>query len=71
NGVKVQTIYHQWDKTTLQIYNLQGHLIFEKEIDYSQKEIKIDCYPWKNGMYLARLMYNSSKVGESKIMILE
>lgn len=71
NGVNVQTFYHQWDKTTLQIYNLQGHLTFEQDVEYSQKEVYIDCSDWKPGMYIARLLYQNMEVGNVKIIIVK
>lgn len=69
NGVKVQTIYHQWDKTTLQVYNLQGHLTYEETIPFSKKEVKIDCSNWHQGMYLVRLIYNNAIVGGVKVVV--
>jgi hypothetical protein len=70
NGVNVQTIYHQWDKTTLQFFNLHGQLIHEREIESSQKEIDIKSSEWHPGMYSGRLIYNGLIVGEIKVVII-
>lgn len=69
NGINIQTFYHQWDKTTLQVFNLSGHLVYQGDVPQYQKEVTLDCTNWQQGMYMARLMYKSMEVGEIKVMV--
>lgn len=68
-GVNIQTVYHQWDKTTLQIMDITGKLIFTKEVYFNDKEVEINCSAWPVGFYAARLVYKNMKVGEVKVMV--
>jgi hypothetical protein len=71
NGVHINIVYHQWDKTTLQIMDITGKLIFTKEVYFNDKEVEINCSGWPAGFYAARLAYKNMKVGEVKVMVVK
>ena len=68
-GVTINTVYHQWDKTTLQISDINGRIVFEKEVYFNEKEVEINCSQWPSGMYAARLLFKNLKVGEAKVLV--
>jgi hypothetical protein len=68
-GVTINTVYHQWDKTILQIIDITGRIVFEKDIYFNEKEVEINCSAWPAGFYAARLLYKNMKVGEVKILV--
>jgi len=70
-GVNINTVYHQWDKTTLQISDITGRIVFEKEVFFNEKEVEIDCSHWPPGFYAARLMYKNMKVGGVKLLVVK
>jgi hypothetical protein len=68
-GVTINTVYHQWDKTTLQIIDINGRIVFEKEVYFNEKEVEINCSAWSAGFYAARLVYKNMKVGGVKVLV--
>ena len=68
-GVSSSTVYHKWKSTTLEVYNLSGKKVFEKEIIRAQSSIDIDVSKWPGGMYYFRLMYNKQVVAGEKVII--
>lgn len=69
SGVTIHTVYHQWDKTLLQFFDIHGKVIFNKEVYFNEKEVEIDCSAWATGFYAARLLYKNQKVGEVKVLV--
>ncbi|MCX6281822.1 MAG: T9SS type A sorting domain-containing protein [Bacteroidetes bacterium] len=70
NGpVKSKTVYHQWKSTFLEIYNLNGERLFQKEIPKDQTRLELDVSSWPKGMYLFRLIYNKQTVAGEKVII--
>jgi hypothetical protein len=70
-GVTINTVYHQWDKTTLQIFDITGKLVFEKVVYFNEKELEINCSAWSAGFYAARLVYKNMKVGGVKLLVVK
>lgn len=69
NGVSIQTVWHQWDKASLQIVDMSGRQVYGQLMYFNKRETEINCSHWPAGMYLARLTYNSLPAGEAKILI--
>jgi hypothetical protein len=69
--VTINTVYHQWDKTTLQISDINGRIVFEKEVYFNEKEVEINCSAWPAGFYAARLLYKNIKVGGVKVLVVK
>ncbi|MCX6281820.1 MAG: T9SS type A sorting domain-containing protein [Bacteroidetes bacterium] len=63
------TIYHQWKSTFLEVYNLNGERLFQKEIPKDQTRLELDVSSWPKGMYLFRLIYNKQTVAGEKVVI--
>ncbi|MCX6286760.1 MAG: T9SS type A sorting domain-containing protein [Bacteroidetes bacterium] len=63
------TIYHQWNYTTLEVYNLSGERMFQKEIPKGQAQLEMDVSSWSKGMYFFRLIYNKQMVAGEKVIV--
>jgi len=63
------TIYHQWEKTRLDVFNLNGNLMFSQEVDHNQTRVHINTSGWPQGMYLARLVFMNEVVAGEKLVI--
>ena len=60
------TVYHHWKSTTLEVYDLSGKNIFEKEIIRAQNTLELNVSGWPSGMYYFRLVYNKQTVAGAK-----
>ena len=69
SGISSSSIYYQWKSTLLEIYNLEGHKILEKEIPKSQTQMVMDVSSWPPGMYFFKLSYNGHSAGNTKVII--
>ena len=67
--VQSTTVYHQWKSTILEVYDLSGRKMMEKEVKQSEKEIILDVSGWQRGMYVFRLMFNNQEVGNQKVVV--
>jgi hypothetical protein len=67
--IKSMTIYHQWKSTILESYDLNGKLVFQREIPKDQTRLELDVSSWGKGMYFFRLVYNKQMVAEQQIII--
>ena len=63
------TIYHQWNYATLEIYNLNGEKIVQKNIPKDQTQLELDVSTWPKGIYFFRLVFNSQMVASEKVII--
>jgi hypothetical protein len=63
------TIYHQWGTVLLEIYDLFGKRILEKQVVRSETLLEIDVSPWPAGIYLCRLTFNKQTVGSAKVVV--
>ena len=63
------TIYHQWGSVLLEIYDLFGKKILEKQVVRSETLLEIDVSPWPAGIYLCRLTFNKQTVGSAKVVV--
>jgi hypothetical protein len=61
--------YYQWKSTTLEVYDLEGKKVFEREIPKSQQQLEMDISNWNRGMYYFRLEYNNQMVAGEKIVV--
>jgi len=65
----VTTVFHQWDKATLEIFDVNGRNIFRKEIPSAQKQVELDVSKWLRGLYLVRLTKGNRPIASSKLLI--
>jgi len=63
------TIYHQWNYVLLEIYDLFGRKMVEKEIPRPETTLEIDVSRWPAGIYLCKLTFNKQTVGSVKVVV--
>ena len=68
-GVQSTVIYHQWNSTILEAYNLFGRQVYSKEIPKTQDKLEMNISGWQPGMYLFRLVYQKRTAASVKVVI--
>ena len=68
-GVTATTYYHQWNTTTLEIYDLFGKLMYSKEIPKKTEKVEMDVTSWHEGMYVARVVFMNEVVAGEKFVV--
>ena len=68
-GISAVTIFHQWKAVMLEVYDLSGKKVFEKEVIRAETEIGIDVSGWRKGMYIFRLIFNDREVCNEKAVV--
>jgi hypothetical protein len=68
-GLSSTTIYDKWKSTMLEVYDLSGKKIFEKEVVRAQNTLELNVSKWQSGMYYFRLVFNDRKVGEAMVVV--
>ena len=68
-GVTATTYYHQWNTTTLEIYDLFGKLMYSKEISKKTEKVELNVSSWHAGMYLARVVFMNEVVAGAKFVV--
>jgi len=63
------TVYHKWKSTTLEVFDLTGKKVLEKEIISAQTSLQLDVSGWQRGMYYFRLVYNKQMVAGEKVVV--
>ncbi len=63
------TIYHQWGSAMLEVYDLFGRKVFEKQVIRADREIDLDVSDWQAGMYLLRLVFQNQPVANEKVVV--
>jgi hypothetical protein len=61
--------YFQWKSTTLEVYDLQGRKVLEKEIPKQQQQLELDISDWSRGLYYFRLVYDKQIIGGEKVVV--
>jgi len=69
SNFQATTIYHQWNFTSLEAYNLNGERMFQKDIPKDQVQLEMDVSNWPKGMYFFRLVYNKQSVANEKVIL--
>jgi len=69
SNIPATTVYHQWKSTHLEVYDLSGKKVMEREVKQAEKEIILDISGWQRGMYVFRLLYNKQEVGNQKVVL--
>ena len=68
-GFQVTTVYHQWGSAMLEVYDLFGRKMFEREVIRDEKEVELDVSDWQAGMYIIRLLFQNQVVGSIKFVV--
>ncbi len=69
SGITSSLVYYQWKNSTLEVFNIEGKKILEKEIPKSMTELVIDISNWTRGIYLFRLTWNHEIIANVKEII--
>jgi len=65
----VTTVHYQIRKARLEIYDLFGKKMFDKELQPSEKKLELNVSSWPKGMYVIRLVYNNETISGKKILV--
>ncbi len=65
----VTTVHYQINKAKIEIYNLNGSRMFDKELQPTEKRLEINVTPWPKGIYIVRLVFNNETISTKKLMI--
>ena len=68
-GFGSTTIYHKWKSTTLEVFDLIGKKVLEKEIIRAQTSLNLDVSGWQRGMYYFRLVYKRQTIAGEKVIV--
>jgi len=63
------TVYHQWKSVMLEVYDIAGNRLMEKEINKAETLVELDVSGWGKGMYAFRLVYQKQEVGNAKVVV--
>jgi len=69
SNISSTTIYHQWYSTILEVYDLFGRKMMEKEVIREITSVEIDVSRWPKGIYLCKLSFINKVVGSVKMII--
>ena len=53
----------------LEVFNLYGQLMFDKDIPQQEKRVEINVASWPEGMYVTRLVFMNDVVGSVKFVV--
>jgi hypothetical protein len=67
--IQINTIYHQWNTSFLEIFDLNGKLMYSQEIPKNIEKVELDVSSWQGGMYVARVVFKNEVVAKSTFLI--
>ncbi len=53
----------------MQVYDLAGTVVYSQHVDRAANELRLDTRRWKEGLYLARLVFRNETVARVKLLI--
>ncbi len=63
------TVYEKWKSTILEVYDLSGKNVFQKEIIRAETSLEMNISGWHPGMYFFRLLYKGTLVAGEKVQV--
>jgi hypothetical protein len=63
------TIYDKWKSTILEVYDLAGKRLLQKEVIRAQTTMEVDVSSWPVGMYYFKLSFNGRTVAGEKVVL--
>jgi hypothetical protein len=63
------TVYERWKSTTLEVFDLSGKMILQKEVVRAQTTMELDVSAWHGGMYYFKLSFHGQAVAGVKVII--
>jgi hypothetical protein len=68
--IPVTTVYHQWASATLQVLDVKGATLLQREVENSTSPVLVDVSHFAPGIYLFRLIYKGNVVADSKLVVM-
>ena len=69
SGMSSSSVYYQWKSSSLEVYNIEGKKVFEREIPKSQQQLEMEISNWQKGLYYFRLVCDKQTVASEKVII--
>lgn len=69
SGFGSTTGHPQRNTTTLEVYDLSGRKLYEKEILHAQNTLEITVSQWPRGVYNFILRFNKQTVASEKVVV--
>ena len=69
SAIPSTTVYHKWGSATLEVYDLFGKKMLEREVIRTEKEVELDVSYWQAGMYIIRLLFHDQVVVSEKFVV--
>jgi hypothetical protein len=63
------TIYHHWESTTLEAYDINGQKVYSRKIVQSTGTVQLDVSHWPRGMYMVRLVFRNQTAASVKVVV--
>jgi hypothetical protein len=63
------TVYEKWKSTLLEVFNLSGERVFQKEIIRSEPSLELNVSSWPAGMYYFKLSFKGQTVAGEKVVV--
>jgi hypothetical protein len=67
--VQINTIYHHWNSSFLEIFDINGKLMYSREIPNHNEKVELDVSSWQEGMYVARVVFMNEVVAKATFII--
>ena len=68
-GLTVSTVYYKWSSAKLQVIDLGGRVLYSQEISDSTPVVHLETGGWKEGLYMARLLFMNETVASARFMV--
>lgn len=69
NNFKVQCLKFKVGFCVIEVFDIFGRKVKEKEIPKGQNEIEVDVEGWRKGLYLIRVRDENSVIGSEKVIV--
>lgn len=69
DGINMETVFHSWDYTVLDVYNIEGKIIISQKIPKELPNKLFDVSDWPSGIYCFHLTYSDRTIGSEKVII--
>lgn len=65
------TVYHQWRSALVEVRDLNGRLVWSKEVTPGERTLDVNVSAWPAGMYAVRLVYNGRTAAVAVVVVRE
>jgi hypothetical protein len=68
-GITSTTTFFHWDRTRLEVFNLDGKLMFSRDVPGQELSLQVDVSAWFAGIYRFRLVYMGNTVAGQSLVV--